>query len=615
MPVIQILDPHLADMIAAGEVVERPASVVKELLENAFDAGAHNVTVEIRGGGAPFIRVSDDGCGMSPEDAGVAFLRHATSKLRDERGLEAIGTLGFRGEALAAVSAVARVELTTREQGAAEGTYLALDAGNVTAKRPEGCPDGTTITVRDLFFNTPARLKFMKNDRAEGAAVTAAVLRCALSHPEISLRYIKDGKEECHTPGDGRLDSCIYSTLGRDFAAGLLKAESADGEAQVTGYVSAPSACRGNRSWQIFFLNGRCIKSRLLQAAVEQAYRNVLFTGRFPACVLFITMKLSAVDVNVHPTKAEVRFANEKAAFDGVYWAVKNALAGEERKAELAIPEPVIPANVLQHAAAAPRSDFFKTIPAETYRKAAPQSGAKPYVYGSERANSWANVKDPTNVLYQTKFTMPAAKTAVSDAEETVRVPEARPREEDDFRLVGEALDTYVIVERGESLYLIDKHAAHERVNFDRLKSAEREIAAQLLLTPAVCAVGAEAAEILEENAALLAGFGFEVDRFGPDSVAVRQLPAEVDEKDAGPLMEELAEKLKTGRDIDDIRDGIMASMACKAAIKAGRRSDPQELYGLVRRVLSGEVRYCPHGRPVVMELTKSQLDRGFKRA
>jgi DNA mismatch repair protein MutL len=341
MPKINILSPFVADLIAAGEVVERPASVVKELFENAVDAGARNITVEIRSGGSEYIRVTDDGCGMAPEDAGVAFLRHATSKLRDERGLEAIGTLGFRGEALAAIGSVARVELLTRERGAESGTRVLLEGGDILDMGEFGCPEGTTLIVRGLFFNTPARQKFMKSDRSEGTACAAAALHGALGHPELSVRCIRDGKEEFFTPGDGRAESCAYSLLGRETAASLLPVAVDDGGLAVTGFVSSPAAGRGSRAHQYFFCNGRVIKSQLLQAAVEQAYKNTLLTGRFPACVVYVSLGFGAVDVNVHPAKTEVKFSDEKRVFDAVHYAVRGALDGESvLSAAPAVPAP-----------------------------------------------------------------------------------------------------------------------------------------------------------------------------------------------------------------------------------------------------------------------------------
>ncbi|MBR1455532.1 MAG: DNA mismatch repair endonuclease MutL, partial [Oscillospiraceae bacterium] len=361
MPVIHILSPHVADLIAAGEVVERPASVVKELVENAFDAGAKNVTVEIRGGGAPYIRVTDDGCGMAPEDAGVAFLRHATSKLHDERGLEAIGTMGFRGEALAAISAVSHVELRTRRSGDEAGTLVTLTAGDIQDMGPVGCPAGTTMIVRDLFFNTPARLKFLKSDRAEATACVQAALRCALGRPEVSVRFLRDGKEEFFSPGDGRQDSCVYTLLGRDLASSLLQCRSEEDGLRLSGFVSSPAAGRGNRSAQYFFCNGRYIRSALLQAALEQAYKNTLLTGRYPACVLYLDLGLGSVDVNVHPAKMEVKFSFEKKVFDLVYNAVRLTLDGEQRTAQVEL-------SPATRKLAEPRADFYRSMRAEDFR-------------------------------------------------------------------------------------------------------------------------------------------------------------------------------------------------------------------------------------------------------
>ena len=335
MPVINVLQPHVADMIAAGEVVERPASVIKELVENSFDAGAKNITVEIRGGGATYIRVTDDGCGMAPEDAGIAFLRHATSKLHDEKGLEAISTMGFRGEALAAISSVSKIELNTRRRGDASGTRVVLEAGDIQEMFAAGCPDGTTMTVRDLFYNTPARLKFLKSDRSEASACQLAALRCALGHPEVSIRFIKDRNEEFFTPGDGKQESCVYSLMGRDMTTQMLRCTGENNGIRVTGFVSSPAYGKGNRSAQFFFCNGRFIKSQLLQAAVEQAYKNTLLTGRYPACALYIELGYGSVDVNVHPAKTEVKFSEERKVFDAVHYAVLSALAGERQTAEI----------------------------------------------------------------------------------------------------------------------------------------------------------------------------------------------------------------------------------------------------------------------------------------
>ncbi|MBR0062901.1 MAG: DNA mismatch repair endonuclease MutL [Oscillospiraceae bacterium] len=634
MAKIREMPAHLADLIAAGEVVERPSSVVKELVENSIDAGADTVTVEIQSGGMALIRVSDNGCGMSPEDAETAFLRHATSKLYDERGLEAIGTLGFRGEALAAISSVSRVELLTKERDADTGTRIMLEAGKVVEKEPAGAPDGTTMIIRDLFFNTPARRKYMKSDKAEGTNVSTVVTRLALSRPDVSIRFIKDGKEELHTPGDGRIDSVVYSTLGREFAKSLLKAERGDDRLRVSGYISSPAGSRGNRAWQFFFINGRFVKSKLMQAALEQGYKNSLFTGRFPVCVLDIDMPLTAVDVNVHPTKTEVRFENEREVFDAVYWAVRSALDNEDKPAELKISPATIskiengyreaPRSAPAPAYEAPKSspapektfksaDFYRAAAQNTYKTSysAPQTAFRTSFPGLGEAKKPLEVHDSAFDSLQESFAMPAEKPIIApDA------PIREPKREYQWRYVGETMNTYLIVEKGESLYLIDKHAAHERVLFDRLKEKAVKPDSQMLITPLICPVGAENAEIIIESAALLAEFGFEVEEFGEDSVALRQVPADVDIDEPERFMEEIADKLRKGgrREIETLRDDLRHTVACKAAIKAGRPSEPESVYELIDRVMRGEVRYCPHGRPVAMELTKYQLDKNFRR-
>ena len=631
MSVINILSPHVADLIAAGEVVERPASVVKELVENAIDAGARNITVEIRSGGMQSIRVIDDGCGMSPEDAGIAFLRHATSKLRDERGLEAIGTLGFRGEALAAISAVSHVELYTRERGADVGTYVALTAGEIDEMRPAGCPEGTSITVRDLFYNTPARQKFMKSDRAEGQSCVNAALRCALGHPEISVRMRREDEEVFFSPGDGQASSAVYALLGRDAAQGFLECAGESDGVGVRGFVSAPHAGRGNRSMQFFFLNGRAFRSATLQAALEQAYKNTLLTGRFPACVLYLTMSFGKADVNVHPTKSEVRFSEEKKVFDAVYYAVLSALAerGAQNTAEIRL-------SPTTRRAVAPKPDFYQNMTSEQFRSSglaraaeppqqtrldlAPRS-APPIVL---RDGGTAYAPSPTvprpeipRIPSERPVPAPAAApapvpTPAPTPAPAVEAPPAPAAELPEWRVIGEALDTYILVETADALLLIDKHACHERILFDKLCAGLGAQMRQTLLVPVTWSPGAEDAALLEENRALLEEAGFEIERFGEDGVIVRAVPADAEGSETA-LLEELVEALRTGR-VADRREALCHTIACKAAIKAGSRSEPAELEALARSVVSGEVRYCPHGRPVSVKLTKTELDKQFKR-
>lgn len=621
---INILSPHVADLIAAGEVVERPASVIKELVENSFDAGAKNITIEMKDGGMTYIRVSDDGCGMLPEDAGVCFLRHATSKLRDERGLERIGTMGFRGEALAAVAAVSRVELLTRKKGSDNGTRVLLDAGEIVEMTPFGCPEGTTLIIRDLFYNTPARLKFMKTDRAESTACINAALRCALGRPEVSLRLIRDGKEEFFSPGDGREDSCIYSLLGRDTAGGMMPCASSDEEISLSGFVSAPAGGQGSRAKQFFFCNGRCIRSVMLQTALEQAYKNNLLTGRFPAGVLWLTVSPAAVDVNVHPAKIEVKFRDERRVFDAVYYAALAAIQGEKR-----IPE-TVRASLGETAAHAPKKDFFQSMTASEFRrkqspteaKKTPDRGA--VIIDRRSSNLGGSALGEGKSPYFTKPSPPPAPPRQELISETfapapVRKPEPVPEpawQPEQYRLVGEAMKTYIIVEMGEALLLIDKHAAHERLIFERLKAQKHEIMSQSLLEPVVVKLSPHDVELVEKNGEKLEKMGLELESFGQDSVILRGVPADTDAADAPALVEELCEKLRCGADIssEDMTDEILHTVACKAAIKAGWYTTQAELQTIADAVVSGRIKYCPHGRPVSITITKKQLDKDFSR-
>ncbi len=642
MPEIQILSPHLADLIAAGEVVERPASVVKELVENAFDAGARTVTVELRGGGATYLRVTDDGCGMAPEDAGIAFLRHATSKLHDEQGLEAIGTMGFRGEALAAISAVSHITLTTRQRGAAAGTHMTLDAGDIQDMYETGCPEGTTMIVRDLFFNTPARRKFLKSDRAEGAACAAAALRCALGRPDVSVRCIRDGEEVFFSPGDNKLDSCVYSLLGRDLAMSLLPcAGEADG-VRVHGFISSPAAGRGSRAQQYFFCNGRWIRSAALQAALEQAYRNTLLVGRFPACVLYVELSCAAVDVNVHPAKTEVKFTHERAVFDAVYYGARAALEAEKA-----------PVTTLSKTAAkpepAPKADPFvpsapKAVPAAAQRQSAPAAPAfaparayapavpaeEAVAFRSPTASAFAAPRVAPPPVFVTPArpapgTPPEPIVPVARPVQTAIEPEpvipsplrcAPPPAAPPARLIGEAMHTYILVEKGETLILIDKHAAHERINFDRLRQSPADIPSQTLLEPLPFTPDASDADVLQQYDDVLAELGFTLEPFGRNDYILRGVPAQLDAADALPALEEICAQLRHGAQMDaqSVRDEVLKTVACKAAIKAGWQTEPEELLRLADAVCAGEVKYCPHGRPVAVTLTRRELDKLFKR-
>ena len=634
MPTIRQLDPHVADLIAAGEVVERPASVVKELMENAIDAGAGAITVEIAHGGMALIRVTDDGCGIAPDQCQTAFLRHATSKISSEYDLEAIGTLGFRGEALAAIAAVSRVELLTN-QGQGLGTALSLEGGQLVEQEEAGCPKGTTMLVRDLFFNTPARLKFMKKDSAEGAAVFAVVQRLALSHPELSVKFIRDGKQELLTPGDGQLKSAIYAVLGRDLALGFLPVKGSGEHMEISGFVSLPTCCRGSRSYQHFFVNGRYIKSRVMMAALEEAYRNQKMVGKFPGCVLHLTVRPNTVDVNVHPTKTEVKFQNEQQVFSTVYHGVLAALNGDQSRPQAVVKsvlprqDTVTPNQTSLHdvvgvapvqrttppppAAVAPKPQstpcpFRRVTPLDAptvqEKKAAPVATA-PAPVAEEKPAPAPQVEEPV---------VEEVPAPVVEPE-----PEPTPVEEpqEPWVVRGELFHTYIMVEQGDKVVLIDKHAAHERVNFDRLKAQDYRPMVQELLIPITITPGPQERQVLLDGQEVLEGFGFQLEEFGAGSIAVRAVPDYLETGDVEPTLLELAKKLRlTGwADPGAARDEVMHTMACKAAIKGGQRNDSQELERVAQKVMAGAVKYCPHGRPVAIELTRGELEKQFKRA
>ena len=652
MPKIQQLSPHVADLIAAGEVVERPASAAKELVENAIDAGAHKVTVELRDGGMTFLRVTDDGCGMAAEDVETAFLRHATSKLHEAADLEAIHTLGFRGEALAAISSVSRIDVLTKTADAPFGTSLHLEAGVVTERGEAGCPNGTTMLVRDLFYNTPARMKFMKRDSVEASAVLSTVQRLALAHPEVAVRVLRDGQEQLSTPGDGELLSAIYAVMGRQTAQEMTPVDGSWDKLSVTGFVTRPAATRGTRGSQIFFVNGRHVRSKLMTAALEQAYRNQLLQGRFPACVLHLHLPEHLVDVNVHPAKTEVRFLREQEVFDCVHYGVLGALEQASGRVQMKLK---------------PQNDgnsAFRTMSAAEYRAAAAalQDGPRPAASRTvlEQIGSLTERRDgaalaspkPVQPVTRPEPPCPAPQPAAPVQQREAPVPAPQPerqtpgkhdeppvkREEParpepkqteepqqelplpkvpDYRIIGEALNTYILVEQAGSLLLIDKHAAHERILFEKFRADTEPVMPQLLLTPVLCEPEREEAAVLLENAELLAQYGYEISDYGDGVLAIRQIPTEIAPDDAAQSLTALAAELLTGRHADptELRDRLLHTIACKSAIKAGWQTSDEELRRLVQEVLSrDDIKYCPHGRPVCVTLTKRQLEKQFKR-
>ena len=625
-PKIIQLSPHVANMIAAGEVVERPASVAKELLENAVDAGATSITVEIRDGGMTFLRVTDNGCGMSSEDAKTAFLRHATSKLRSAEDLAAISTMGFRGEALAAIASVSRIDLLTKVAENISGTSLTLEAGNIVEESEAGCPDGTTIIVRDLFFNTPARMKFMKSDSVEGSKVSAAVQMQALAHPEVAFRFLRDGKEVLNTPGTGKLEDALYCIYGRD-GGKMIKLDSHWEGYTLYGYVSKPTDARPSRSLQTFFVNDRPVKSRILIAALEEAYRNQIMVGKFPACVLHLTLPANTVDVNVHPAKTEVKFLNEKAVFDCVHYGVLGALnkTSDRPQMQFKKPAPVASAEKLQPK----QNTFFQTMTPAEFKtfSAAIQEAPKPKqesvtaTISAVERNSAQILRQPASLPNIPKefpsqpITPPVINNAPAPQQEpeTLSVVEQVP-----WRLVGELYHSYILIEQGQEAFLIDKHAAHERILFDKLKEHQEAITAQTLIAPLPCSLNPESAAILIANRQLLLELGFEIEEFGDNAVLLRQIPMDLSPEDAESVLDSLAADLENGRreKTTNVRDEILHTVACKAAIKAGWNTSEKELLALAKQVMAREdLKYCPHGRPICISLSKKQLEKQFKRS
>lgn len=657
MAKIQQLDAHVANLIAAGEVVERPASVVKELVENAIDAGASALTVEIQHGGMSLIRVTDNGCGIPAEEAEVAFLRHATSKLTCAQDLEAIGTLGFRGEALAAIAAVSRLELLTRTAKEPLGTAMLFEGGILREREESGCPEGTTMLVRDLFFNTPARLKFMKRDSAEGAAVFSLVQRVALSHPGVSMKFLRDGKQELLTPGDGKLGSVLYSVLGRDFALGFTELSSQGEDVSVEGFVSLPACCRGTRGYQHFIVNGRPIRSPLLAAALEEAYQNQKMVGKFPACVLHITLRPNTVDVNVHPAKTEVKFLNDRTVFDAVYYAVRSALEGEGRHPLLTMEAPkkvekVVPVAQIQVTAPARPVGGFAQMSAQQFRDSAqksaptmwhamPQAAEKPTLVARKQLELTIPKGEPQKVPVKAPEILPLgqvrkepASIASKDCSQELKQVESpleilqeepkqevHPQEESTpelpWRIAGEVMNTYLLVEQGDRITFIDKHAAHERMHFDRMQREDFQPMAQSLLEPILLKLPPEEGEALRQQLAQLRDYGFLLEPFGGDALLLRELPAELSPEQAEETLSDLARAFLGGKRTASsaLRDQILHTIACKAAIKGGQKSAPEELAVVAKAVMNGEVKYCPHGRPVAIQLTRAQLERRFGRA
>lgn len=633
MPQINILPKEVYQLIAAGEVVERPSSVVKEMIENSVDAGAKNITVEIKNGGSTYIRITDDGCGIARSEVKKVFISHATSKIKVSDDLDKIGTLGFRGEAMASISAVAKVQLLTRTPDEEIGTRYEIAGGQELDFSDAGCPVGTTIVVADIFFNTPARMKFLKKDVTEANAVAGVVERIAVSHPEISFRFIRDGKQTLITSGNGDLKSTIYSVFGREFANSLIPVDYEINNMHVSGFVTKPSMSRKSRGMQFFFINSRLVKSQTAMAALEQAYRNSIMVGRFPGCVLNIECNSSFVDVNVHPAKIEVRFANEKPVFELVYYGVKNAIEmlDTPKEAHFSAPRPTqttvngkidffkpkeeVPTQ-MQFKQESNPDDFWRVASPDVVRDKSPKS---------EEAQNYVEESTTTAKLDLSKITKPAtsneqqANNEPETQEQTKPLPKqekAESVEVPDFRLVGEIFKTYIIIEMDGDCYMIDKHAAHERMNFEALK-ASTEIASQVLLSPVAVRLSREEYNAVLSNLDLYSKCGFAIEDFGNSTVLVRECPSILDGEDVSGLVEETASKLLDGKtDITpEQMDWIFHSTSCRAAVKAGDKTSPYEMELFVKKLLANpNIRYCPHGRPVMIKLSKYDIEKQFGR-
>lgn len=655
MPKINLLDKSVYELIAAGEVIERPSSVIKELAENSIDAGAASITVEIKRGGISYLRVTDDGCGISHEDIPTAFMRHATSKVYTQDDLDSINTLGFRGEALASVCAVSRVELLTKQREDQLGSIYRIEAGEPVEYDRAGCADGTTIIIRDLFYNTPARLKFLKKDVTEGNYCASVIEKLALSHPGISFRFIRDGRQTMLSSGDGEYYSAVYAVFGKQFAAGLIPVENVYQNTAVTGYVSSPLFTRANRSMQNFFVNGRSVKSPLCCAALEEAFRNTIMVGKFPSCVLCVNTDPSQVDANIHPTKTEVRFTNEKIVFDAVYFAVKNALMGYDESREIKLNTAPARAENIPQLERARTSEPLRTASAQVIEeppKTMPiPSGRDAVIYPQEKREppkftlrqetpQPAQFTQPLPAAEQTYMPelVPAKKpepreTPLADLpgfaflseksfekkpepvpqEPDPVIPHERPKEQ--IRVVGELFKTYIVCESTEGMILIDKHAAHERVNFERLKKGF-DSSAQLLMQPEEVYLTPEEFNGMSEYADKLAQVGI-IMEFTDGKARVTGLPQMLDKVPPAEIVECIAKIVSQGNTNaeGELFDDMLHTVACKASIRGNEDNDILELQVLAQEVFNNpDIRYCPHGRPVMTQISRKQIERYFGR-
>ncbi len=632
MPKINVLPKAVAELIAAGEVVERPASVIKELIENSIDAGATDVTAEIKNGGITYIRITDNGCGIDYSDVPTAFLRHATSKISKDNDLNSIATLGFRGEALAAISSVAKVEMFTKIRDSELGTHYVIEGGEQKIYDEAGCPDGTTIIIRDIFYNTPARMKFLKKDVTEANAIANVVDRIALSHTEVAFKFIRDGKQTLNTSGDGNLKGTVYSVLGRELSSTLISADGTYERIGVTGLVCKPIACKPTRNYQLVFLNGRLVRSGTVTAAVEQAYKNSAMVGKFPAFVLYLTVPYDTVDVNVHPAKTEVRFSDERRIFDAVYSTVKNSLLKGDTRPEINIKKPVFNPFERMTAEEYRQQPIKETTVAEeiynknvglhkTYGLNTLKQNDKPSFINNysvvgengEQVKPEIKPQNPINIISEAKTQATPQKPETKPV--SVDITRKIEDEKDEIKVIGEAFSTYIIAEMGNSIYMIDKHAAHERILYNELKNST-ETAVQQLLTPVTVVLAKEEYSAIISETEKLSRAGFEIEDFGNSAVRVMSIPSALTAEDVESLIIELAGSLiKTSIPEIERLDNIYHTVACRAAIKAGNKISMLESRKLAERVLySSDIMYCPHGRPVAFEIKRRELEKQFGR-
>lgn len=637
MPEINILPKEIYQLIAAGEVVERPSSVVKEMIENSIDAGSKSITVEIKNGGSTYIRITDDGCGIARSQVKKVFVPHATSKISVRDDLDAIATLGFRGEAMASISAVAKVELLTRSCDEELGTRYEIAGSQELDFSDAGCPVGTTIVVRDIFYNTPARMKFLKKDVTEGNAVSAVIESMAVSHADISFRFIRDSKQILMTSGNGNLMDAVHSVFGKEFASSLIEVDYSINHMRISGLVTKPHASRKSRSMQYFFINSRMVKSRTALAALEQAYKNLIMVGRFPGCVLNIECDTSFVDVNVHPAKIEVRFANEKPIFDLIYYGVKSAVETGDTPKEAVFKEqkPVSgkldflkkeePPVQMQFRQKQNANDFWNVAAPKKYNSSVENQqtdkrNEKQYsgfINLSQKSTNEEKQKEVYKEVLENTSDFSDSESDVNEIKtDDTNNSTVQEIEIPDFTVIGEAFKTYIIVQIDNDLFVIDKHAAHERMNFEKLKS-ETDINSQVLLVPVVVKLSSEEYTLVCDNIDLYKKCGFLVEDFGNSSVIVRECPSILDGEDVEDLILETVQKLIDGKTdiMPEQMDWIFHSTSCRAAVKAGDYTSPYERDLFVKKLLSmPQIRYCPHGRPVMIKISKYDIEKQFGR-